>query len=126
MSKLIALVMAGGKGTRFWPESTARKPKQYLSLLGEESLLTQTLKRFDSFIGQEDRFIVTVKEQEALAQEYSTHHVGDSALIFLCRAETFLDFTLPANIPVSPRPISKLGFAVSLLVNCQISKPPPP
>lgn len=82
MSKLIALVMAGGKGTRFWPESTARKPKQYLALLGEESLLTQTLKRFDSFIGQEDRFIVTVKEQEKLAQEYSAHHVGDQALIF--------------------------------------------
>ena len=66
-SNVYALVMAGGKGTRLWPESTAKKPKQYLSLINDKSLLTQTLDRFDSLIDKENRFIVTTEDQRELA-----------------------------------------------------------
>ncbi|MGZ3698827.1 MAG: sugar phosphate nucleotidyltransferase, partial [Bdellovibrionota bacterium] len=42
------VVMAGGSGTRFWPKSTSKKPKQLLSFGGgTDTLLLQTLKRFD-------------------------------------------------------------------------------
>ena len=34
-----AVILAGGKGERFWPLSTSRKPKQLLSLVGERPLL---------------------------------------------------------------------------------------
>lgn len=37
--------MAGGKGTRFWPYSTEEKPKQFLKLLGEETMLQQAVLR---------------------------------------------------------------------------------
>lgn len=74
--------MAGGQGTRFWPESTTKKPKQYLSLLGDKSLLSQTLERFNGFIEKDDRYIVTVSKQEQLARLNSQDLVGDKALIF--------------------------------------------
>lgn len=32
---ICALIMAGGKGTRFWPLSTEEKPKQFLNLIGK-------------------------------------------------------------------------------------------
>ncbi|MEE2737140.1 MAG: sugar phosphate nucleotidyltransferase, partial [Planctomycetota bacterium] len=37
-----AVIMAGGRGTRFWPESRQEHPKQLLSLLGPDSLIRQT------------------------------------------------------------------------------------
>ncbi|MEE2743456.1 MAG: sugar phosphate nucleotidyltransferase, partial [Bdellovibrionota bacterium] len=66
-SRSFFLIMAGGKGTRFWPESTEKKPKQYLDLLGKGSLLEQTVSRLEGLIPLEDTFVVTVKDQEELA-----------------------------------------------------------
>ncbi len=81
-TNLYCLVMAGGQGTRFWPESTSKKPKQYLNLLGDKSLLGQSLERFDGLVEIQKRFIVTVKEQDALAAAASEDLVGRHALIF--------------------------------------------
>lgn len=66
-SHLYTLIMAGGHGTRFWPESTRAKPKQYLSLVGDQSLLYQTLARFEGMVSVERRFLVTTKDQASLA-----------------------------------------------------------
>jgi mannose-1-phosphate guanylyltransferase len=55
------VVMAGGSGTRFWPKSTSRRPKQLLSF-GPESqatLLAQTIDRFDGVVPKSQRWIVT-------------------------------------------------------------------
>lgn len=81
-SNVYALVMAGGKGTRLWPESTAKKPKQYLSLINDKSLLTQTLDRFDSLIDKENRFIVTTEDQRELALLNSRNKINNEGLIF--------------------------------------------
>ena len=53
-----ALIMAGGQGTRFWPWSTAKKPKQFLSVVGDEPLLTQTYKRLKKFINKKNIFVI--------------------------------------------------------------------
>jgi mannose-1-phosphate guanylyltransferase len=79
--KAFVLVMAGGRGTRFWPESTSKKPKQYLNLLGDKSLLEATLDRFDGLIAKQNRYIVTVKEQASLAG-LSRHQINNDGLIF--------------------------------------------
>jgi mannose-1-phosphate guanylyltransferase len=79
---LFSLVMAGGKGTRFWPESTQKNPKQYLSLMSSKSLLEETLDRFDGFVKKENRFVVTVKEQEQLASVATKEKIASSGLIF--------------------------------------------
>ena len=79
--KIFALVMAGGRGTRFWPESTSQRPKQYLKLFGNNSLLKETLFRFAGMILPEQRYIVTVKEQEALARTEANSEIGLNNLI---------------------------------------------
>ena len=43
---VVAALLAGGKGTRFWPASRARNPKQFLTLFGDRSLLRRTFDRF--------------------------------------------------------------------------------
>lgn len=80
--KVYCLVMAGGKGTRFWPESTQSRPKQYLSLTGDSPLLAQTLNRFDGLVEKDDRYIVTVKEQESLVRDSSEDLINEENLIF--------------------------------------------
>ncbi|WP_288144631.1 mannose-1-phosphate guanylyltransferase/mannose-6-phosphate isomerase [Escherichia coli] len=64
--KIIPIIMAGGSGTRLWPLSRSLYPKQFLSLINENSLLQETLKRLDGLnclppvivSNNEHRFIV--------------------------------------------------------------------
>jgi mannose-1-phosphate guanylyltransferase len=56
-------IMAGGIGSRFWPISKTKKPKQFLDLLGTgRTLIQQTYDRFKHFIPKENIFIITNKE----------------------------------------------------------------
>ncbi|MYG39609.1 MAG: mannose-1-phosphate guanylyltransferase/mannose-6-phosphate isomerase, partial [Nitrospira sp. SB0677_bin_15] len=43
--RLYAVILAGGSGTRFWPASRERFPKQLLQLIGEETLNQQKVRR---------------------------------------------------------------------------------
>ena len=43
--RIVVVIMAGGAGTRFWPVSTQHRPKQFLQLLGDRSLLQQSYDR---------------------------------------------------------------------------------
>lgn len=63
MEKIYTLIMAGGSGTRFWPRSRVEKPKQYLNMFGDESLLQSTLKRFKTFSNTDNIYIVSSKNQ---------------------------------------------------------------
>ncbi|BDU75727.1 mannose-1-phosphate guanylyltransferase [Mesoterricola sediminis] len=62
----IAVIMAGGKGTRFWPRSRAVRPKQFLAMVGERTLLNATVDRLLPSFKAEDIYIVTT---EALAAD---------------------------------------------------------
>lgn len=55
-----AVLMAGGVGSRFWPVSTARFPKQFHDMLGTgETLIQKTFSRLSKLIPQENIFILT-------------------------------------------------------------------
>jgi mannose-1-phosphate guanylyltransferase len=55
-----AVIMAGGIGSRFWPMSTSRFPKQFHDMLGTgESLLQRTASRFKSLIPSENLLVLT-------------------------------------------------------------------
>lgn len=56
---LIALIMAGGSGERFWPLSTPTKPKQLLSLFSDKSMIRETVDRILPIIPVEKIFIAT-------------------------------------------------------------------
>lgn len=66
---LTALIMAGGKGTRFWPLSTEEKPKQFLNLIGEETMIQMTVNRIKPIIPIERIFICTGEMYVDLVKE---------------------------------------------------------
>jgi mannose-1-phosphate guanylyltransferase len=53
------LIMAGGRGTRFWPRSRKRNAKQVLKFFGERSLIQQTVDRLKAAIPPENMWVVT-------------------------------------------------------------------
>ncbi len=64
-----ALIMAGGVGSRFWPSSRRNKPKQFLNLIGDQSLLQQTVDRIKPIIPEERILVITNAEYSDLVQK---------------------------------------------------------
>jgi len=58
-NRLFAVIMAGGSGTRFWPLSREKMPKQLLRIGGEDTLIQQTVERILPLVRREDVFVVT-------------------------------------------------------------------
>lgn len=63
-SALYVLILAGGSGERFWPLSRKSRPKQLLSLFGEETLLEATMRRLDGLVPAKNILILTNADQE--------------------------------------------------------------
>lgn len=53
------VIMAGGSGTRFWPESRRAHPKQFLTLAGNQSLIQQAARRCRPMIAPQQTWVVT-------------------------------------------------------------------
>ena len=66
---LCALIMAGGKGTRFWPLSTEEKPKQFLNLIGDNTMIQMTVNRIKPIIPIERIFVCTGERYVHLVKE---------------------------------------------------------
>lgn len=65
-----AVILAGGRGTRFWPRSRTRTPKQLLNIVGKTTMLEQTVARLRSQIPLDHVWTVTNAEQaRALAKQ---------------------------------------------------------
>ena len=63
------VIMAGGKGERFWPQSRLRRPKHLLPIVGDKPMLTQTVERLGSVVPPEKVFIITNEEQREAVVE---------------------------------------------------------
>lgn len=70
---IYAVIMAGGKGERFWPASRKKTPKQLLNFFGEKTLLGLTVDRVSELIPDENIIIVTNTEQENKVREVVPH-----------------------------------------------------
>ncbi len=57
-----AVIMSGGRGTRFWPASRSRKPKQFLPITDRKTLLQQTFDRLLPLLSRRDIFFVCSPE----------------------------------------------------------------
>ena len=68
--KITAVIMAGGRGERFWPKSRNSCPKQFLSLTSDgETMIQKTVKRLSPLVSPEDIFIVTNAAYGELVQD---------------------------------------------------------
>jgi mannose-1-phosphate guanylyltransferase len=66
---LHGLIMAGGGGTRFWPRSRQRFPKQFLNLTGDRSLIQQARHRLEALVSPEHTWVITSAQQRPLVLE---------------------------------------------------------
>jgi mannose-1-phosphate guanylyltransferase len=60
---MFALIMAGGLGTRFWPKSRQKHPKQLLKISGEKSLIQNTVNRLVPVIPENKILLVSTADQ---------------------------------------------------------------
>lgn len=82
MSQIVPVLLCGGVGSRLWPVSRQGRPKQYLNLIGEDSMLQQTLTRLQG-LDQAPPIIVCNDEHRFLVAE-QTRQIGiESATIIL-------------------------------------------
>ncbi|HEX2518383.1 MAG TPA: mannose-1-phosphate guanylyltransferase, partial [Castellaniella sp.] len=63
------MILAGGAGTRLWPRSRQHRPKQFLNLLGAQSLLQQTLARLDGGLPCRPAYVICNEAHRFLAAE---------------------------------------------------------
>jgi mannose-1-phosphate guanylyltransferase len=71
--KINPVILSGGSGTRLWPLSREQYPKQLLSLLGERTLLQQTVSRLDGMEHVADSLLVCNEEHRFLVAEQRRH-----------------------------------------------------
>jgi mannose-1-phosphate guanylyltransferase len=78
---MYAVIMAGGRGTRFWPRSRKKRPKQLLNIIGEKTILEQTVDRIRPLCPWERIYIVTEKDQAPLIRELLPDLPEDQLLV---------------------------------------------
>lgn len=59
---IYAVIMAGGEGKRFWPLSRRNKPKQFLQIISNNTLLEETVKRLKGLVPNENVYVITGKD----------------------------------------------------------------
>jgi mannose-1-phosphate guanylyltransferase len=64
-----AVILAGGRGTRFWPRSRTRTPKQLLNIVGKDTMLQQTVSRLKPLINADHIWTVTNAQQSAAVRK---------------------------------------------------------
>jgi mannose-1-phosphate guanylyltransferase len=62
---LYVVILCGGGGTRLWPLSRKDAPKQFIELLGEETLFQKTLKRAQQLVDNKHIYVMTNKQYES-------------------------------------------------------------
>ena len=104
-----AVIMAGGTGTRFWPESRARRPKQLLPMLGDTTMIRTTVNRLRGLVPR-DRLIVSTTAELApsIAQELMELPRG-AILAEPCKRNTAPCIGLAAHMIVRRNPDAVMG-----------------
>ena len=79
---LYGLILAGGVGSRFWPFSRALEPKQFINIIGKESLLQNTVRRLEGLIKPKQIFFITNQAYFfELKKQIEKFHIPDENII---------------------------------------------
>lgn len=79
--KIFAILMAGGVGTRFWPRSRAKNPKQVLDIIDHETLIQATYRRTKSLVKPSQIFIVTNSDQMEIIKAQIPRLADDNFIV---------------------------------------------
>ncbi|MDH7515164.1 MAG: mannose-1-phosphate guanylyltransferase [Bacteroidota bacterium] len=79
--KVFAVIIAGGIGSRFWPRSRERSPKQLLEIVGEGTMIQNTVARLHPLIPPENVLIVTNSAQVGEIQRQLAHIPPENVLV---------------------------------------------
>jgi mannose-1-phosphate guanylyltransferase len=82
------VIMAGGSGTRFWPESRAARPKQLLALAGERTMLQMTVDRLGGLSDANRLWILTGERLVPAVREQLPHVAADHVIGEPCKRDT--------------------------------------
>ncbi|MBR4897990.1 MAG: mannose-1-phosphate guanylyltransferase [Prevotella sp.] len=83
------VIMAGGVGSRFWPMSTAEKPKQFIDVLGcGKTLLQLTVERFGDLVAPDNIWVVTNERYADIVAEQLPDMPRQNILREPCRRNT--------------------------------------
>ena len=63
MKNRFIVIMAGGRGERFWPQSRLKRPKHLLPIVGDAPMLSQTIRRLEGLVSVDRIFVITNSEQ---------------------------------------------------------------
>lgn len=89
MSNNYLVIMAGGVGSRFWPISTEREPKQFLDILGcGRTLLQLTVDRFKDIIDKDKVWVVTVEQYRDTVHSQLPEVPEENIICEPCRRNT--------------------------------------
>src|SRR5271155_5495738 len=64
-----AIIMAGGYGERFWPRSRRKQPKQLLPIVGDKTMIQQTVERVRPLVSDARIVVVTNEEQAPMVRK---------------------------------------------------------
>ena len=78
---LHAVIMAGGSGTRFWPQSRKKMPKQLLRLAGSRTMIQQTADRCQSWVDTANIWVVTNDVQAEATKSQLPEIPADNVLL---------------------------------------------
>ncbi len=92
------IIMAGGRGERFWPLSREKTPKQLISLLWEESFLQQTVNRVRSLVPIQNILIITNEVQAPEVARQIPDLPAENIVAEPCGRDTCAAITLGAAI----------------------------
>src|SRR5258708_12739752 len=101
-----AVILAGGRGTRFWPRSRTRTPKQLLNIVDKETILQQTVARLLPLIPAERIWTVTNADQAADPRKQLPAAAPNHVLSEPIRPTTTPPIALPPlhSLPAPPTP----------------------
>ncbi len=108
--RVFAVIMAGGRGTRFWPASTKSRPKQFMDLLGGGTMLQKTASRFANITGPDGIIVVTGSDHGDIASGQLPLLPGKNLLLEPVGRNT------AACIGWAAETLRRRGFAESIMI----------
>lgn len=85
---LTAVIMAGGKGERFWPRSRMNLPKQFLKLTDDRTMIQKTVERLKGLVADENIYISTTVDYKPLVREQLPQVPEENIILEPCGRNT--------------------------------------